>query len=59
MDHDELIPIGEAARILGVSVPTLRRWEAQGKIAARRPTATDHRRFVRAEVEALSKSSAA
>lgn len=56
--NDELIPIGEAARILGVSVATVRRWEAQGKIAARR-TLGEQRRFVRSEVEALSGSRAA
>jgi molybdopterin-binding protein len=30
------IPIGEAARILGVSVDTLRRWDRQGRIKTRR-----------------------
>ena len=31
---DELIPIGEAARMLGVSVDTLRRWDATGRLEA-------------------------
>ena len=29
---DRLVRIGEAARILGVSVPTLRKWEATGRL---------------------------
>lgn len=28
----ELVPIGEAARLLGVSVDTIRRWDAEGKV---------------------------
>lgn len=35
-EPQKLIPIGEAAKILQVSVATLRRWEAQGKLSARR-----------------------
>lgn len=52
------IPIGEAARALGVSVATLRRWEAQGKITAVR-TPGDQRRFPVAEVERVKAGSAA
>lgn len=44
------IPIGEAARALGVSVATLRRWEARGKITAVR-TPGDQRRFPLTEIE--------
>ena len=36
---DRLIPIGEAARALGVSVDTLRRWERDGRLE----TVRDHR----------------
>lgn len=36
--------IGEAAEMLGVSVPTLRRWEASGKLKAEH-TAGGHRRY--------------
>lgn len=46
----ELVPIGAAARLLGVSVDTLRRWEAEGKIASTR-TLGKQRRFDRAEIE--------
>jgi molybdopterin-binding protein len=34
--RNELIRVGEAAEILGVSADTLRRWEAGGKIRSRR-----------------------
>ena len=46
----ELIPIGEAARLLGVSVETVRRWEVRGIIAATR-TPLGQRRFAVTEVE--------
>lgn len=38
------VGIGEAAKVLGVSIPTLRRWEATGKIAAEHTTG-GHRRY--------------
>lgn len=49
----DLIPIGEAARLLGVSVDTVRRWEGRGYIAAVR-TPTGQRRFNRDDVERLA-----
>ncbi len=52
------LTIGEAARILGVSVETLRRWDADGKIDAVR-TPGGQRRFVRAAVERLLAGDAA
>jgi molybdopterin-binding protein len=33
---DQTIRIGQAAELLGVAVDTLRRWESEGRIAARR-----------------------
>jgi predicted site-specific integrase-resolvase len=39
-----LISIGEAAEALGVSITTLRRWEAEGKMIPER-TASGHRRY--------------
>lgn len=45
-----LVPIGEAARIFGVTVATVRRWEREGKISAQR-TPGGQRRFDRAEIE--------
>ena len=39
-----LVSIGEAASVLGVSITTLRRWEASGRLAAEH-TAGGHRRY--------------
>ncbi|WP_270483374.1 MerR family transcriptional regulator [Gordonia jacobaea] len=54
---EALIPIGDAARRLSVSVATLRRWERDGRIHAVR-TPTGHRRFRLAEVESLLQAGA-
>lgn len=48
----ELLPIGPTARILGVSVDTIRRWESEGKIKGRR-TAGGQRRFPQSEIDRL------
>lgn len=48
----EVIAIGEAATILGVSVKTIRNWEAKGAISAIRSPG-GQRRFRRTDVEAL------
>lgn len=45
------LTIGDAARRLGVSIGTLRRWEAQGKISAHR-TLGGQRRYTPEDVEA-------
>ncbi|MSZ77757.1 MAG: helix-turn-helix domain-containing protein [Actinobacteria bacterium] len=57
-DDDDLIPIGEAARILGVTVETVRRWNRAGQIEAGR-TVGGQRRFRRSEVERVKAGSAA
>lgn len=44
----------KAAQLLGVCVSTLRRWESDGAIEARR-TLGGHRRYRRADVLALRK----
>lgn len=49
---DDLLAIGEAARVLGVSVSTVRRWESLGHIASRR-TVGNQRRYRYADVTAL------
>ena len=51
--HPEWLPIGEVARLLNVSVDTIRRWEGEGKIEATR-TPGQQRRFARAEVDRLA-----
>lgn len=51
-DRQDLITTGQAAEVLGVSVQTVRRWEATGHLAAVR-TPGNQRRFLRSEVLAL------
>lgn len=41
---DRYVAIGEASEMLGVSITTLRRWEAEGKLIPER-TAAGHRRY--------------
>ena len=55
--HPEWLPIGEVARILNVSVDTIRRWEGEGRIEATR-TPGQQRRFARAEVDRLATAAA-
>ena len=47
---ERLVSIGEAASALGVSITTLRRWEASGKLAAEH-TAGGHRRYDLAKIK--------
>lgn len=51
-EPDALLPITEAAQILGLSVDTLRRYDRNGTLRAVR-TPGGHRRFRRSDVEAL------
>lgn len=57
-DDRDLISIGEAANMLGVSVDTMRRYDRIGKLTATR-TLGGQRRFRRSEVEAARGLSAA
>jgi putative resolvase len=41
---DRLVSIGKAAQVLGVSITTLRRWEAEGRLVPEH-TAGKHRRY--------------
>jgi len=41
---DRLVSIGEASKVLGVSVTTLRRWEAEGRLVPEH-TSGGHRRY--------------
>jgi excisionase family DNA binding protein len=45
-----LLTVREAADILGVSPPTLRRWDALGKFKARRHPINKYRMYVEADV---------
>src|SRR5687768_13697780 len=51
----DLIAIGQAAEILGVSVKTLRRWEQKGLLRAYRLNGKD-RFFARGDVEQIKHS---
>lgn len=50
-----MITIAEAAELLAVSLPTLRRWDASGKFPARRHPISGYRLYVRDEVMRLRK----
>jgi molybdopterin-binding protein len=47
------LTLGEAAKALGVSVDTLRRWDREGKLSTVRD-GRNHRRVARSEVERLT-----
>jgi molybdopterin-binding protein len=51
--HDSGLLLGDAARAIGVSADTLRRWERAGRLKTTRDAA-NRRRVSRAEVERLS-----
>jgi molybdopterin-binding protein len=53
MAKDEGLLLGDAARAIGVSADTLRRWERAGKLRTRRDAA-NRRRVPRGEVERLA-----
>lgn len=52
-DHNELIPVGKAAKILGVSVSTMQRYDREGRVKAQRTPITNQRRYRRGDIEAL------
>lgn len=47
----EYITIAEAARTIGVSTNTLRKWAAEGKIAVRVNPANKYRLFLRSDLK--------
>jgi hypothetical protein len=54
MKKDDLIPIKEAARILGVSVMTLRRWDKAGRFSSIRKNPRSHRFYRKLDIELFS-----
>lgn len=56
-DSDGYIPISEFAKLVGVSVSTVRRWDKEGLVTAVR-TPTGHRRFRRCDVDTILKAGA-
>lgn len=55
MSRDTYVRIGQAARLAGVSVDTLRRWEAEGKLSAPRSLG-GQRSYRLADIESLCDS---
>ncbi len=51
--ENDMLYIGDAARRLGVSIKTLRRYEAAGRISARR-TPGNQRKFSAADIDRLA-----
>lgn len=50
MDN-KLLSIGRAAKLLGVSIDTLRRWDKSGKLKPFRPNQSTHRYYKTADIE--------
>ncbi|MBI2099767.1 MAG: MerR family DNA-binding transcriptional regulator [Candidatus Vogelbacteria bacterium] len=48
----ELLPIGETAKLLRVSIDTLRRWDKSGRLESLRESPAGHRYYWRQEIEA-------
>ncbi len=46
----DLITIAEAAKLLAVSLPTLRRWDENGKFPARRHPINGYRMYLKGDV---------
>jgi excisionase family DNA binding protein len=54
-DLPAILTIKEAAEVLGVSQPTLRRWDEAGKFPARRHPINGYRLYDRSKVLAMRK----
>ena len=55
IDPADLLTIAEAAKLLGVSQPTMRRWDDIGKFRARRHPINSYRLYLREDVMRLRK----
>lgn len=53
--EQSLLTIGQAAKILGVSIDTLRRWDANGKLRPVRLDPSGHRYYRKEDIEILQK----
>lgn len=51
MEKNDLITISEAAKILGVSIMTLRRWDETGRLSSIRKQPKGHRHYRREDIE--------
>ena len=51
MKNNDLIPIGEASRLLRVSIMTLRRWDESGRLSSIRQQPGGHRYYRKLDIE--------
>ena len=49
--NETIIPIAQAAKMIGISIDTLRRWDASGKLIAIRPGKGSHRMYRLRDIE--------
>lgn len=49
--QNKLISIGDAAKLLGISIDTLRRWDSAGRVHSIRSGPLGHRYFLQADIE--------
>lgn len=55
MNEDKLIPIEEAAELLGITMQTLRRWDKKGILRAIRFTSTSPRKYRESDLQSFIK----
>lgn len=53
MKNKDFLTISEAAKTLGVSIDTLRRWDKKGSLRSIRPTPASHRHYSKEEINGL------
>jgi excisionase family DNA binding protein len=59
MDNfEEYLTVKEAAKVLGVAILTLHRWDVSGKLKARRHPINHYRLYKKSELERLLKKAA-
>lgn len=52
-EYPQILSIGEVAKLLNVTVTTLRRWDQKGLLKAFRPTERSKRRYQKKDIEAF------
>lgn len=55
IEKEDLIPISEAAELLGVNIMTLRRWDESGRLVSIRKGDSGHRYYRRKDIEIFPK----
>src|SRR3990167_10604875 len=49
--QNKLISIGKAAKLLGVSIDTLRRWDLAGRLQSTRSSPRGHRYYLQSDID--------